>query len=1171
MSRRFLQGVLLLASLSILVLGTVWCVTDYIQFKDDSAALQERYLQTQKRIARTEVENAVDFIRQIRVNARARLKTALRNHVESIRLMAGQLYETLSKTLPEDEVKARIIEAFRASRYNQGKGYYFILDADGRILLNPMHPNLEGQQTIDLRDEDGRFVIREMISIVTQRQTGFYEYVWARPDTDTPGRKLSYIRDFSPFGWVIGTGEYIEDMEADIQRQALSILASRRFGDYGYIFAGQWDGTVLLGPSTGENMIHLVDVNGVQIVRELIATAKSGGGFVEYVMPAADDLPASQKISYAKGVPEWQWFVGAGVFTDDIDALVIQKKEELAARMVFNATVIGGLLALVTLLGLVLSRRHTASIRRDVASFTNFFNDAAEHLTHVDPNRLIFQDFHEIAVAANGMLDARLRTITELQRSEQRFTMLMEQSPFAIEIYDSNGVLLRANRAWAALWDVDEPEEAPGNYSILTDPTARELGLAEALRRALAGETVFMPSIEFTPEKDGRKQRPRHILSRAYPLRDKDNSIEFAAITHEDISDRREVEMDRDRIFDTSQDLLSVSDLSGKLLRVNPAWTSTLGWDEHELKTFAPFDYVHPEDRDRTRALADDLKGTNRIYGFESRYLCKDGSTRWMSSNAYVDEDSQRLYAVTRDITDRKQAEDALLRTQFAVDNAAVAITWLTTQGRISYVNDAACALYGKTRPELTDCLITDLSPSLTTSGWKSFVAGLVDKGADSFQDTLRRADGTLLSIDTTAHLLELEGEKLVCLFTFDTTERMRTQQEMSRLRALLVSIVDSMPSLLIGVDADLRVTQWNSTAAQRTGIAAQDAIGSPLSTVLPLGDKETATVKEALASAHPQELLRLERYYDGHRVFEDMMVYPLAAHDVPGAVIRLDDVTERTRMENMMVQTEKMLSIGGLAAGLAHEINNPLGGILQGVQNIERRLSPDIPANAVAAEKTASSLDSVRAYLEERSIFRMLSGIRTAGERAASIVASMLEFNSRHGTSRREVDLAPLIDDAVELAATDYDSSRGFDFMNISIRREYPPQTPHAICAPAEMQQVLLSILRNAAQALHDDPETPHPTITLRLSETDECAVIEITDNGPGLPEGTQSRIFEPFYTTRDPGQGTGLSMSVAYYIVTQNHGGEIEVDSVPGEGTRFIIRLPHNHAASGQSEADL
>ncbi|MES9869022.1 MAG: ATP-binding protein [Sedimenticola sp.] len=272
-----------------------------------------------------------------------------------------------------------------------------------------------------------------------------------------------------------------------------------------------------------------------------------------------------------------------------------------------------------------------------------------------------------------------------------------------------------------------------------------------------------------------------------------------------------------------------------------------------------------------------------------------------------------------------------------------------------------------------------------------------------------------------------------------------------------------------------------------------------------------------------------------------------------------VQDITEKKRLQGLLLQTEKMMSVGGLAAGMAHELNNPLGGILHGIQNIERRLSPDLPKNREIAEAMGLELAAVWQYLEQREIGHFLQGITESGERAAVIVQNMLQFSRKPEVVLQPENLALLVDATLELTAVDYDLQKKYDFRDIEIVRDYDSTVGPVPCIKSELQQVLLNLFRNAAQAFQamDEPGRS-PRITVRIRQEHELACIEVEDNGPGMGEDVLGRIFEPFFTTREIGEGTGLGLSVSYFIVTQEHKGELRVESEPGEGTRFMVCLP-------------
>ncbi|MBU1342956.1 MAG: PAS domain S-box protein [Proteobacteria bacterium] len=281
---------------------------------------------------------------------------------------------------------------------------------------------------------------------------------------------------------------------------------------------------------------------------------------------------------------------------------------------------------------------------------------------------------------------------------------------------------------------------------------------------------------------------------------------------------------------------------------------------------------------------------------------------------------------------------------------------------------------------------------------------------------------------------------------------------------------------------------------------------------------------------------------------------------DVILSIVR--DITEQKRTQEVLIQSEKMLSVGGLAAGMAHEINNPLAGILQNAQVIANRLSADHPMNQKAAEKIGVPMDLIVQYMEQRKIFELISSLREAGNRAADIVSNILSFSRKSDLFPSEFNIKKLMDATIEIAGNDYDLKKNIDFRKISILREYEDTAFYVECNGSNIQQVFLNILRNAAEALFDKKMKIDPRIIIRILGEKNGVRIEIEDNGPGIEEVIRKRVFEPFFTTKPVGLGTGLGLSVSYFIITENHKGRIFVTSLPGQGAKFVITLPFKHS---------
>nr|WP_239057174.1 transporter substrate-binding domain-containing protein [Desulfovibrio sp. JC010] len=389
--------------------------------------------------------------------------------------------------------------------------------------------------------------------------------------------------------------------------------------------------------------------------------------------------------------------------------------------------------------------------------------------------------------------------------------------------------------------------------------------------------------------------------------------------------------------------------------------------------------------------------------------------------------------------------------------------------------------------------------------------------------------------------------------------ERQKAEQNLQKVQLYLSSIINSMPSAIIGVDNECRINQWNIETEKVYGLRRDEVLGKLLEQVLPELSGEVKRVHNALKTGRQEVDPLVRRYVDKRVKYESVTIYPLAESGVEGAVIRIDDITDRMNFEQMVMQNEKMLSVGGLAAGMAHEINNPLAIIVGNAQNIARHASHDLKRNELLAQECGTNMDVIHEYMEKRGILYRIDGILEAGGRAAKIVSNMLSFSRKSDKVKGCHSLPELLDTTVDLVSSSYSLKEKYDFKQIEIIREFEKGVPDVWCENNEIQQVFLNLIRNGAEAAQTKQYGDvRPHMILRVKQAGEMVRVEIEDNGPGMEEDVSKRIFEPFYTTKEVGKGTGLGLSVSYFIVAEHHGGTMEVDSMPGEWTRFIIQLP-------------
>ncbi|OGX60334.1 MAG: hypothetical protein A2306_04290 [Omnitrophica WOR_2 bacterium RIFOXYB2_FULL_38_16] len=403
--------------------------------------------------------------------------------------------------------------------------------------------------------------------------------------------------------------------------------------------------------------------------------------------------------------------------------------------------------------------------------------------------------------------------------------------------------------------------------------------------------------------------------------------------------------------------------------------------------------------------------------------------------------------------------------------------------------------------------------------------------------------------------------------------ERAQAEEELSIVRNYLTNIIDSMPSMLIGVDNKLRITQWNKKAHDSIGVTYLEVKGRRLVEVFPTLQNEINRIKQSIEERVIIADSKVELEMGDTTFFSDITIYPLIFESVEGAVIRIDDVTNRIKLEESIIQSEKMASVGGLAAGMAHEINNPLAGILQNVQVIQSRIDKGDTKNIQIAQECGTTMGIINKYMVRRGITSMIEMVMESGIRAAKIVDNMLSFSRKSELVLMPQDIRLLLENMVDLAKNDYDLSKKYDFRKIEIVREYDDIINKVMCEKSQIQQVFLNILKNSAHALKDlienqelsglgnsseDSVTRKPKITLRIKEIGKMVQIDIEDNGVGMEEDVRRRIFEPFFTTKEVGMGTGLGLSVSYFIITDRHKGIMSVRSTKNKGTKFTIQLP-------------
>jgi two-component system NtrC family sensor kinase len=350
--------------------------------------------------------------------------------------------------------------------------------------------------------------------------------------------------------------------------------------------------------------------------------------------------------------------------------------------------------------------------------------------------------------------------------------------------------------------------------------------------------------------------------------------------------------------------------------------------------------------------------------------------------------------------------------------------------------------------------------------------------------------------------------------------------EELRGLKEYNENILESLDSGIVVLDLDSRIVRWNRAMESLFGRERQEVLAQPLDAVFPAPFLEA--LRGALVLGHDEEIAHIYKLHlpsaDGRSLIVNVSVAPFQAApgERHGTILILDDVTSRMRLEEQLQHTEKMASVGLLAAGVAHEVNTPLAGISSYTQLLRGQIEESDPRQQVLAK------------IEKQSF------------RAAKIINNLLNFSRSSGTEFERVDVNKVIADVLSLVEHQLEGSR------IRVRRELAGSLPPIRGNENRIQQVFFNLVLNARDAMPSGG-----WLTLRTFADGDTVVVEVADTGHGIRREDIRRIYDPFFTTKGIGRGTGLGLSVSYGIV-QEHGGAIFVDSTPGQGTTFQVALP-------------
>jgi two-component system, NtrC family, sensor kinase len=387
-----------------------------------------------------------------------------------------------------------------------------------------------------------------------------------------------------------------------------------------------------------------------------------------------------------------------------------------------------------------------------------------------------------------------------------------------------------------------------------------------------------------------------------------------------------------------------------------------------------------------------------------------------------------------------------------------------------------------------------------------------------------KTVDGDFLTSEDVELLFTIAGYLAVALDNAQMYSSLEQKaQQIERLKDFSENIVESMNVGVLAVDFEGRIEFWNTQLEQSMGVRRADAVGRTIENILPAD-----LAVEIAARSQEERVTNLYKFplrnRDGRTLVVNVSIAPLAgkSEERLGRLILVDDITQRMQLEEQLVQTEKLTSLGLLAAGVAHEVNTPLAVISNYIQMLAKQLPSNDP----------------RQKLTDKIVKQTF--------RASEIVNNLLNFSRTGGAAFKEINLNQVIDETLTLV------THPFRAGNVQVIKNLEADLPGVLGSGNRLQQVFLNLFLNAKDAMPSGG-----MLEVRTAAHNGTVEIEVADTGMGIQRENLARIFDPFFTTKATGRGTGLGLSVSYGIIKE-HAGKIEVRSTPGKGTSFRLEFP-------------
>jgi PAS domain S-box-containing protein len=731
-----------------------------------------------------------------------------------------------------------------------------------------------------------------------------------------------------------------------------------------------------------------------------------------------------------------------------------------------------------------------------------------------------------------GVAIVNARLFEEVETATREWEVAFDAIAGGMVVLDAEGRIVRSNARALQLASVTRPEELIGRpfyAAVLREPhPPAECVIGKALVDGHTGHGT---------QRSMSRGKVFDVVASPHPNGG-------AVITFDDVTSFHMLAERYRRVVETSRDAIVITNRAKRIEFANPAADDLFGYADGAIIGMPAAELLVPEMRDDV-ARREEMAFGGEPQRYETIIVRADGDRRTVAvSTAPLREVGHitGVVASLRDVTEERRARDAVTQSETRYRNlfetASDAIFTLDKRATFTSANVATCQITGYGREELLGRSVLGLLEEEEVAAVKAHFKEALGGAPQRYECHFYRKTGDrrVASVTNTPILRGTTVVGVLAIVRDLTADRAR-EEALVRSEARYLRLVESASDAIFTIDADGRVTSVNRALERAIGRSRGELFGMRFIDVIEPSDRDAvwSHFEATMRGERVRGEIRYRDAQDALRVGSVTMTPIVEEGRVTGCLGIVRDMTEERMLAEQLLQREKLAAVGQLVSGVAHELNNPLAGIMAFSQLM-----------LAMSGATPDQQDA-------------LVTIHKEAKRAAKIVSNLLIFARQRHPERTEADLNQVLQDTLELRRYSLRTHQ------IDVETDYDPELPLTWADSFQLQQVVLNLLTNAEQALRS--HSGEKRIKLRTWREGELIVAAITDSGPGIPPAMLDQIFNPFFTTKAVGEGTGLGLSISDAIIRE-HGGQIRVASQAGEGATFTIELPIVHAPVARTD---